>query len=183
MTSWASGELSSTTDTLAPNSWDHVGASTTPVTRRPLRAWKARRAASVCGPKMPSSVMPSARCSASTPGPVLPALSTTGTSPPDVWAVAARDPEPPAAADSVGAAGAVTMAALTTADTPLRRVRSRRLITARSRRWRERRSERCQSSWEARSRRGASYGMRSSSVGTGWLLLFVCLRGELTGSR
>ncbi len=115
---------------------------TTPSTASPCARWNASTAWRVCGPKIPSAGIPSARCAAATAGPRLPKRRL----PDETLLVAVLD-----CARTTWAAGAISVAATSAAETvpfdgPGRRA------AASSRRRAERSIDRCHSSWRARSR-------------------------------
>src|SRR4051794_26895345 len=126
---------------------------------------------------MPSSAIFSARCS-STTAELLSPRSIRTRSTPWRWSLRATFDALSllrlAAAAMPGAIGAATTAALIATDAVLRRASCLRAASARTRRRRDRSSERSQRSNEARSR---------FPVGTGKPPVVDRLRGELTGSR
>src|SRR3954447_9049281 len=126
---------------------------------------------------MPSSAIFSARCS-STTAELLSPRSIRTRSTPWRWSLGATFDALSllrlAAAAMPGAIGAATTAALIATDAVLRRASCLRAASARTRRRRDRSSERSQRSNEARSR---------IPVGTGKPPVVDRLRGELTGSR
>src|SRR4051794_2973184 len=156
-TAAASGVPASSTVTLLEKIAIHVPLSTLPVCDRPAWRWKRRTASRVCGPKMPSSINPSACWILRTAEPSEPNFSSERggagrpRSSPPVPLVGA-EPSRPRAAAKLGRTGVVSSAALIASDTPLRRGAVLRWIAAMRRRSRERWSERSHRSCEERSR-------------------------------
>ncbi len=156
-TAFASGVPACSTVTLLEKSFIQVCASTRPVTVSPSWSWKEETAASVSGPKMPSSGTPSSAWIWATALPVSPRRRSwggrLGSAPPPWSAVGAPPPEPVSAAAKRGTIGEASSAALMASESPLRRGAVRRWMSATRRRSRERRSERSHTSGAARSRR------------------------------
>ena len=142
------------------NSDPHVAGPTMPSTSSPARAWYWRTAVSVWGPKMPSDGICSAVWTCATNSPWLPYTSgrppsRTSMARADAVSVATSDGTSPVPANwaiAIGAPGPAMVAAAAAAESPLRRLCSRRTRGASALRRRERASERSQSSGAVRSR-------------------------------